>query len=447
MARALATLGETGAAEQAFRAAVKSRPDFVDALFELGSLLHRSARPHEAQKAFRALLRAAPGHVPAKLMLGAALVDSGQPQDAEVPLRRGIAEATDPRLKAVLHHNLGLALRRQRKDQEALGAYDAAQALDPNLENLAVHRGEALQNLSRHEEALAVFEAALEKDSANPELHHRANDLLYRLGREDFLTSYNRAPNSRALKLGKAFFLSHAKRGAEAHEVYESLLARDAGDREAQLGAANALTMMGRHADASAAFDALLANGADADLFSCAAEPAILGGDAQRALMLCEQGLAHTPYDQGCLALKSVALRMMDDERDEALNGYDTLVREFYLEPPEGFSSMADFNAELNGALDSMHPDTREFINQSLRGGTQTPDQLFENALPLVAGLRRRIDEAMARYIAELTLNGADNEAHPFLSRRARDFRYAGSWSSRLRDRAFTSTISITRAG
>lgn len=36
-------------------------------------------------------------------------------------------------------------------------------------------------------------------------------------------------------------------------------------------------------------------------------------------------------------------------------------------------------------------------------------------------------------YIAGL----AEDAAHPFLSRRARGFRYAGSWSSRLRDSGF----------
>ena len=67
----------------------------------------------------------------------------------------------------------------------------------------------------------------------------------------------------------------------------------------------------------------------------------------------------------------------MGDERDETLNGYDSLIQSFDLEPPDGFSSMDDFNAELNAWLDRVHPATREYLNQSLRGGTQTPDQLF----------------------------------------------------------------------
>jgi hypothetical protein len=124
---------------------------------------------------------------------------------------------------------------------------------------------------------------------------------------------------------------------------------------------------------------------------------------------------------------------MMDDGRDEAFNGYDSLVRVFDLEPPEGFSDMASFNAELNASLDRVHPKSRELIDQSLRGGTQTPGHLFPAGLPLVTKLKQRIDEVVARYIAEL---GEDAD-HPMLSRRAKRFGYSGSWSSRLHDSGF----------
>ena len=192
--------------------------------------------------------------------------------------------------------------------------------------------------------------------------------------------------------------------------------------------------MLGRHGDAMAAFDRLLAGEtADADLYGCAAEAALLGGDPAKAAHLCERALALDATDQIALASLSIAWRLMADERDETLSGYDSLIRSFELEPPEGFSSMDDFNAELNAWLDSVHPDTREYLNQSLRGGTQTPDQIFGKGHELVEKLRVRIDEAVGRYIAEMKEDGS----HPFLSRRARDFGYSGSWSSRLRDCGF----------
>jgi tetratricopeptide (TPR) repeat protein len=435
LGRALAGLGRVAEAGEAFRAAIKLKPDFVEARFEAANLLHRTGNLDEAENGFRQLLRVAPGSVHAKLALGAVLIDTGKAPEAEVPLRRGLEETADPHLKAQFYLQLNMALRRQRKDDEALAACDSAEALDPALPGIALHRAEALLNLRRPDEALVILQRLLAQTPGDPGLHHFYNDLLYRLGRkEEFLKSYDRAPQSRSLLLGKAFFLSHEKRDEEAHAIYAAMLARDPDDPIAAIGAANALSMLKRHHEAGAAFEALLARSGDnVDLFRRAAEPAILAGDPERAAWLCEQALRLSPQDGSCLALLSIASRMLKDGRDEFLNGYDALVRTFDLESPDGFSDMASFNAELSAALDRLHPPTREFIGQSLRGGTQTPDNLFGAGHALVEKLRVRIDQAVGRYIAELK----DDAAHPFLSRRARDFRYAGSWSSRLRDCGF----------
>jgi tetratricopeptide (TPR) repeat protein len=212
------------------------------------------------------------------------------------------------------------------------------------------------------------------------------------------------------------------------------MLARDPGDQLAGVGAANALSMMGRHGKALAAFEALLAShGENVDIFRRAAEPAMLLGDTEKAAHFCERALQLSPNEGACLALLSIASRMMEDGRDDYFNGYDKWVQGFDLEPPEGFSDMASFNAELNASLDRLHPDTKEFIGQSLRGGTQTPDNLFGTGHVLVEKLKARIDQAVERYIAGLE----QDSAHPFLSRRGAGFRYAGSWSSRLRDCGF----------
>src|SRR5260221_9331810 len=98
-----------------------------------------------------------PGHVRAKLGLGVVLVEAGRPRDAEAPLRRGIGEVMDANLKAQFYLQLSLALRRQRKDSEALAACDSAQALAPALPEIALHRIDALQNLDRNDEALTLL--------------------------------------------------------------------------------------------------------------------------------------------------------------------------------------------------------------------------------------------------------------------------------------------------
>jgi tetratricopeptide (TPR) repeat protein len=431
----LSRLGRMEEAEVALRAAVKHKPDFEQALFELGALLHRTGRLDEAEKNIRQVLKLTPVHAHAELALAAILVDAGRPAEAEIAARKGLAAAAEPRLKAQLYLQLAQALRRQRKDAEALATLDSAEAIDAGLPGLARHRAETLQNLERFDEAVTIFKKEIALTPADPGLHLDYNALLYQLGRTgEFLKSYDRGPQSRELLLGKAFLLARENRPAEAHVIYAALQARDPGDRLAAIGVAQSLTAMGRHTEAVALFESLLTrHGGDAKLFSIAAEPALLSGDPQKAAWLCEQGLASAPHNASCLAMLSIASRMLEDGRDESLNGYNSLVRIFDLDPPEGFSSMESFNAELNASLDRLHPKTREFIDQSLRGGTQTPSHLFPAGLPLVALLKKRIDQAVARYIAELD----EDAAHPLLSRRSKDFRYSGSWSSRLHTSGF----------
>jgi uncharacterized protein (TIGR02466 family) len=431
----LSRLGRIEEAETALRTTLRYTPDFVQALFELGALLHRTGRLDEAEKNIRQVLRLTPGHAHAELALAAVLVDAGRPREAEITSRRGLAAATEPRLRAQLYLQLAQALRGQRKDTEALAALESAEAIDAALPGLARHRAETLQNLNRFDEALTIFEKEIALTPADPGLHLDYNALLYQLGRTgEFLKSYDRGPESRELLLGKAFLLAREKRHAEAHAIYAGLQARDPNDRLAAIGVAQLLTMMGRYTEAVALFESVLVrHGDDANLLSIAAEPALLSGDPQKAARLCEQGLAKAPHNASCVAILSIASRIMEDGRDESLNGYDTLVRSFDLDPPKDFSSMESFNADLNASLDRLHPKSREFISQSLRGGTQTPGHLFPAGLPLVARLKQRIDEAVARYIAELD----EDAAHPFLSRRGKNFRYSGSWSSRLHDSGF----------
>src|SRR5262249_38313862 len=160
----------------------------------------------------------------------------------ERSLRAGLAETGDARLKAQFFLHLSAALRRQRRDEEALAACDSAGALDPSLANLAYHRAETLQNLGRYDEALAIFKSLLDRAPQDPSLHHAYNELLHRLGREEeFLKSYDRAPPSRLLSLGKAFFLNYDGHYDEAHAIYAGIQKRDPGDRVAAIGVAHSL--------------------------------------------------------------------------------------------------------------------------------------------------------------------------------------------------------------
>jgi ASC-1-like (ASCH) protein len=128
-----------------------------------------------------------------------------------------------------------------------------------------------------------------------------------------------------------------------------------------------------------------------------------------------------------------LALRALGDPREAELNDYENFVQVFELDPPEGFSDMESFNRELAAYLDTLHTDKREYLDQTLRFGTQTLDNLFTAGHAPVDLLRRQIDKAVGAYIARMKAD----ESHPLLRHKRGDFRYTDSWSSRLFDCGF----------
>jgi tetratricopeptide (TPR) repeat protein len=404
----------------------------IEAQFELADVLHKAGALQEAEKAFRDVLAAVPSFGPAKLGLGAVLLALDRAEEAQELLAAAIAASVDPRLLAGLHCNLAIAHRRRHDFATALDHFEQSQKLDPARHDLDLARADTMQDLRRLEDALDLYRQILARDPANEAAHSAYNDLLHRLGHDDeFLASYDRAPPLPNLQIAKANTLIMAKRSDAAHAIFTSLLDRDPANLAASLGAATTLVQMKRYDEAEVMLEAAMRRDPlNADLVFRLCAALLRKGDAQKAAVVAEQGLRLAPADQLGLALLSSAWRLMGDEREEELNGYDSLIRIFDLPPPEGFSSMAQFNAELAACLDQIHPPTREYLAQSLRGGSQTRDRLFGAGHDLVERLQTRIREAVDRYIAELPTD----RSHPFLSRRNGTFRYAGSWSSRLDD-------------
>jgi uncharacterized protein (TIGR02466 family) len=90
---------------------------------------------------------------------------------------------------------------------------------------------------------------------------------------------------------------------------------------------------------------------------------------------------------------------------------------------------MERFNRALNEALNPLHAVGREYVDQNVRGGTQTIDDLFATNHPLIVGLRARFDDAVNAYIARMK----DDPDHPLFARKGNGFGYLGGWTTRLK--------------
>ena len=121
----------------------------------------------------------------------------------------------------------------------------------------------------------------------------------------------------------------------------------------------------------------------------------------------------------------AAAWRLAGDPRSAWLDGDPRLVRTIEL----GAEALG--NGALAPLLRALHVARGEYLDQSVRGGTQTDGPLFSRIAPEIRTLRGAVTHAVRDYLAQLP---PIDPAHPLLRhRRDRVPRFAGSWSVRLR--------------
>jgi tetratricopeptide (TPR) repeat protein len=120
--------------------------------------------------------------------------------------------------------------------------------------------------------------------------------------------------------------------------------------------------------------------------------------------------------------------RMSGDPRVEWLAGDPNLVS--VIDLSEGLAGIPD----LADRLRSLHEVSGRYLNQSVRGGSQTDGPLFSRVEPEIRALRALVSAAVAKYA-----QGLRNlpEGHPTKASQSKTIRYSGSWSVRLVDGGF----------
>ncbi len=297
---------------------------------------------------------------------------------------------------------------------------------------LAAHVGQI-------EEAIGIYEAQLERQPLDLEIHALLNDLYsVQEGCDRAGKSYDealvRAPGTASLPLAKGRLL--LKRGdfPKAEAAFRAALRMAPGHAGALAGLGLALEQIGDTVAARAAHTenvrANPENGAALEAFGAFL---LRHDDPGTSVEILQKAARARPHSQSGLALLGLAYRACQDAREEWLNDYARDVQIFDLEPPHGFSSMETFNTELAAYLRFLHSQARQYPSQTLRGGTQTYDSIFYQGHHLVDLLLERINAAIQAYRSRMT----GRNDHPFASRLSRNFRHAGSWSSCLHDRGY----------
>jgi predicted TPR repeat methyltransferase len=216
---------------------------------------------------------------------------------------------------------------RDKRDAEALAAYDRILSLEPNAAEIHNNRGLVLARLGRHAEALASYDRALALNPTFADAHANRGNAMHELSRHDeALAAYEcalaQAPALAEAWLGRGNTLSARRRFSEALPAFERAVALRPTFAEAWLGCGNALCDLKRHDEALAALDkALTLNPSLAGAWLGRGNVFYERKNFPEALAAYDQALAIEPTVLGAWLGRGDALRFLN-RTDEAIAAY-----------------------------------------------------------------------------------------------------------------------------
>ncbi len=156
-------------------------------------------------------------------------------------------------------------------------------------------------------------------------------------------------------------------------------------------------------------------------------------GRSQEALKILAPLRAREPALQQAITYEVMALKQLGDARHDWLCDYERHVQPYDLAAPAGYASIAAFNHELAALLRGLMDAQHHPLEQSLRGGSQTSENLAHIHQPLLKTYFAALDEPIRAYIAGI---GAD-PSHPLWRDSRLEYGLSGCWSVLLRPNGF----------
>ncbi len=314
----------------------------------------------------------------------------------------------------------------------AIEFFDAALGLNADNPAFIRNRAAAYAAQGHVETAISQLEATLSNAPEWLDGHRFLARLHVACGDPEPARSYARAVQERpaSLSIWLAWFqlLSTARQWDAARAVLETAELQ-VGPRPAfALARAYLSSESGEAADDPELFDTL-SDIRDPGLDLCQTRHWLRLGDPHKAQTIAARNLG-SPAETGFWPYLSLAWRQLGDSRAEWLDRPDAFIRSFDLD----FTSNA-LN-EIAATLRTLHTARAPFLEQSVRGGTQTDDNLFLRHEPAIQHVRARVQDAVRHYIDALP---ATETGHPLLSMRRERILFEGSWSVRLAAQGFHS--------
>ena len=251
---------------------------------------------------------------------------------------------------------------------------------------------------------------------------------------DNFIAAVNAHPADADMRFRCAELLHLSGLNTRAEALLRDGLARDPSN-------ARLASTLGVLLDETGRFDeALRINAAVAqahpralDLLLNLAHTLLRAGKTDEAMRAIAAIRRADPDMQLAITYEGMALKQAGDPRHDWLCNYQQHVQAFDIEAPSGFSSVKAFNEELAAILRSLMDAEHHPLEQSLRGGSQTSDNLVLAAHPLLQQYFRVLEAPVRAYIDSL----GNDRNHPLEGSRTGRFAFSGCWSVLLRPGGF----------
>ena len=220
MGLAQLALNDRDAAIQYFRRAVALRPDYAEALINLGNLFLEIDK-EEAEECFRSAVKLVPENPVIHNNLGAVLIAREEAEEAEQSFREALR--LKPDYPEALN-GLGLALGAQGKFDEAIDSFQAALGHRPNYAQAYNNLGYIYYDEDRLDEAEDCFRKAMEHRADYTQARRKLAEIYLDLKNYDAaLAIYDQTladnAESRMGWAGKANVLDQMRRSEEAYDI------------------------------------------------------------------------------------------------------------------------------------------------------------------------------------------------------------------------------------
>lgn len=331
----------------------------------------------------------------------------------------------------------GLVLKLRHDWSQAIQTFEAALQKDSNNAVIKKNLASCKAFAECTDEATALYQQVVETNELDLDAQHWLCALRWETGQNDYLKSYEQAllkyPQQPELRFEYAKKLSQVERVDEAQEVLANI--RDIHKYPKAVGLFAQLTIELNDFDTPVErlSQCLKVYPDDIGVKFEFAKALLCQGNAKEALSIFDWLVKCFPEHQGYICFRNTALRQLNDERYHFYCNYDDHVLEAIIETPQGFSNLEEFNQCLANELKQLHTNKRAPLDQSLRNGTQTWENLFQYDVPVIQSLLTQLRKQTEIFLSDLRVD----KTHPFLSRLSNRFCETDSWSVILNKSGF----------